>query len=259
MGLALYRQTFLTADYLSRHPDEELYIRKLRDAIDELTRIVERCIKLHGELCPEEMLQFHETLERFFQKNFHDEIQRLPSETSGTPMGSPNGYAHTRATRSPTSTAPSARETPRTLNSSPSSRGGSRGAMAVSRGAPSLYASSHLSQPYSDASTIHAQPHTQTPLQKNLAHLARHGMNGMSLTSDVGSSSSATPAPHHAKSPSSSDPALIVGSPTGAQNGYPVSTFSRGTSLAGAANSISERLSRFGSILRRERQGSHPH
>jgi dedicator of cytokinesis protein 3 len=43
MGLALYRQTFLTADYLSRHPDEELYIRKLRDAIDELVQLHVLC------------------------------------------------------------------------------------------------------------------------------------------------------------------------------------------------------------------------
>jgi dedicator of cytokinesis protein 3 len=199
------------------------------------------------------MLQFHETLERFFQKNFHDEIQRLPTEPSDTSVGSPNGYVQTRAVRSPTSTARSAREAPRTVTSSPSSKRGSRNAMAVGRGAPSLYAPSHLSQPYSDVSTVHAQPHAQTPLQKNLAHLVRHGMNGMSLVTEGVDSSPPATTPHHARNSSSSDPALIVGNPTGSQLGYSVSTLSRNASLAGAANSIGERLSRFGSILRRER------
>lgn len=43
MGLALYRQTFLTADYLARHLDQEPYVRKLRDAIDDLVHIHSLC------------------------------------------------------------------------------------------------------------------------------------------------------------------------------------------------------------------------
>ena len=67
-------------------------------------RLIDQCLRLHEELCPAEMLPFHESesshllplvspylwghsaLVRFFRKNFHDEIQRLsssnPSETN---------------------------------------------------------------------------------------------------------------------------------------------------------------------------------
>src|SRR6266540_2633316 len=40
-------------------------------------KAIDECLKLHGLLCPPEFFQFHETLVKFFKKNFHDEIRRL--------------------------------------------------------------------------------------------------------------------------------------------------------------------------------------
>ena len=50
---------------------------RLRGAIDKQVRAIDRCMKLHAVLCPQEMQPFHETLERFFQKNFSGLSLRL--------------------------------------------------------------------------------------------------------------------------------------------------------------------------------------
>ncbi|KIM29799.1 hypothetical protein M408DRAFT_328621 [Serendipita vermifera MAFF 305830] len=80
-GVPIYRDSFLRTDYLARNPSQEPLLQKLRTAIDEQTRVIDRCLKLHGNLCAPEMMSFHETLLRFFRQNYHDEIQRLPQET----------------------------------------------------------------------------------------------------------------------------------------------------------------------------------
>ncbi len=48
-------------------------------------RIIDSCLKLHGRLCPPEMLAFHATMEKFFFKNFAEEIQRLPVDSTPEP------------------------------------------------------------------------------------------------------------------------------------------------------------------------------
>lgn len=47
--------------------------------------MISSCLKLHGQMCPPEMLTFHATLEKFFHKNFADEIQRLSMDSSPEP------------------------------------------------------------------------------------------------------------------------------------------------------------------------------
>ena len=47
--------------------------------------MIDSCLKLHGQLCPQEMLAFHTTLENFFYKNFAEEIQRLSVDASPEP------------------------------------------------------------------------------------------------------------------------------------------------------------------------------
>lgn len=47
--------------------------------------MIDSCLKLHGQLCPPEMLAFHATLEKFFYKNFADEIQRLSVDSTPEP------------------------------------------------------------------------------------------------------------------------------------------------------------------------------
>ncbi|EMD32101.1 hypothetical protein CERSUDRAFT_59129 [Gelatoporia subvermispora B] len=81
-GIGTYRQTFLTGDYVLRHPDRADQVDKLREAIDEQVRMIHGCLRLHEQLCPPEMLSFHRTLEKFFRKNFQEEIQRLGLDSS---------------------------------------------------------------------------------------------------------------------------------------------------------------------------------
>ena len=47
--------------------------------------MIDSCLKLHGQLCPPEMLAFHATLEKFFHKNFADEIRRLSVDSTPEP------------------------------------------------------------------------------------------------------------------------------------------------------------------------------
>ena len=45
-------------------------------------RVIDSCLRLHGQLCPPEMTTFHGTMEKFFRKNFAEEIQRLAMDGS---------------------------------------------------------------------------------------------------------------------------------------------------------------------------------
>ena len=233
------------------------------------------------------MLPFHGTLENFFQRNFHEEITRLALEDT-----SPTSRRSMRST--------SAREVPSAASGSassiagPSDKRGSR-AMTLGRSGPSLYANARLSQLYGPSSSpqhglhfdvnggivpngmgmnpasarrdVDSQP---TPLQRNLAQLARNGIPGMSsalisgasLNSPIAVNGAATTesldmSRGQSKSPLGTERPLLVGKPsiasftTASPKGgkqYQQSTLSRNASVA---NSISGRLSRFGSILRK--------
>ncbi|QRW21720.1 hypothetical protein RhiXN_06709 [Rhizoctonia solani] len=83
-SVTLFREVFMGGDYLASHPDSAQSIHQLKAAIDNQVRLIDQCLALHEELCPAEMLPFHETLVRFFRKNFHDEIQPKPQTTSRT-------------------------------------------------------------------------------------------------------------------------------------------------------------------------------
>ena len=76
-GVSLYREAFVSPVYLIENPDRSDQVQRLREAIEEQVQTIDACLKLHKELCPPEMMPFHETLERFFRKNFLDEIRRL--------------------------------------------------------------------------------------------------------------------------------------------------------------------------------------
>lgn len=164
-GVASFRQAFLTGAYAARFPDREEQIEKLRAAIDDQVRVIDGCLKLHGQLCPPEMLAFHHTLETFFRKNFNDEIQRLAVEAApadpaarlayGPGTGGGGGLPAHLSVIERRSLEPAL-----DLGHAPLS------------GAPSL-------APREDGSPIDGPPSKQTPLQRGLAHLARHGFNGV--------------------------------------------------------------------------------
>lgn len=159
--------------------------------------------------------------------------------------------------------------------------------MTLGRGGPSLYVSSHLSQLYGD-SGMPTSPHAlrfdssgavvngaaapsrqdmdqPTPLQKNLAQLARGGIPGMStaLLSGAAVTNGASPVegPDHlgrlrasTRSSAGNEPVLankpsMASFATSSPSPYQGSTLSRNASVA---NTISGRLSRFGSMLGRK-------
>ncbi|GJJ06217.1 hypothetical protein Clacol_000407 [Clathrus columnatus] len=176
-GVPYYRSTFLRPDYLDLHPDRVEFVQKLREAIDGQARVLDACLKLHGQICPQEMLPFHETLERLFQKNFSEEIIRLPLESvadvkefpepifpaSYTPGSLQNNLLRERSE----SSFPE-----RSVISSPIHGGKSTPALTPVSPTASYNA---LSVNANDSGR-----RQQTPLQRHLAHLARYGMTGVS-------------------------------------------------------------------------------
>ncbi|GAA5897476.1 guanine nucleotide exchange factor DCK1 [Sporobolomyces salmoneus] len=81
-GVPHYRQIFLDPAFVSTLPNWQTpIIRQLETAIDEFVVTLARCLKLHASICPREIQPFHETLERFFERSFSEELSRLPSST----------------------------------------------------------------------------------------------------------------------------------------------------------------------------------
>ncbi|KAI9456498.1 C2 domain in Dock180 and Zizimin proteins-domain-containing protein [Lactarius psammicola] len=164
-GIASYRIPFLMPGYVIRYPDRGESIEKLRAAVDEQVRIIDSCLRLHGQLCPPEMLEFHETLEKFFRKNFHEEIQRLsfeiPAERAfASSLSRPyHSYASSLTSIVPSSSSASTTRAPFAI--------------------PPLQLPSSAAQP--------------TRLQKHIAHLARHGMNAVASGPGEGVVDSAVP------------------------------------------------------------------
>ncbi|KAI5478526.1 hypothetical protein MNV49_005055 [Pseudohyphozyma bogoriensis] len=91
-GIPMYRKAFYGPDFIAANPDRAVIVEKLQSAIDDLVLVISRCMKLHSALAPDPMLPFHETLERFFEKNFGEEISRLPTDAYEPtfPAGSPS-------------------------------------------------------------------------------------------------------------------------------------------------------------------------
>ncbi|KAF5370873.1 hypothetical protein D9758_002073 [Tetrapyrgos nigripes] len=243
-GIPSYRRTFFSPDYVTRYPDRAELMDKLRTAV----RVLDMCLKLHGQLCPPEFMPFHETLEKFFRKNFKEEIRRLGLEDgSDTVTISPSVMSGGVPQRSQYQTS-LYDGTAQTMNTSASSiRHGpfNLAPVNLSRGlgsAPPL-------SPQSPTMTEGQHPSVkQTPLQRHLAHLARHGINGVSsapvdLQNGGGSDSLSVESAH----------ASFVNVATGvgmhsaaATSGASVAT--SGVGSLGSFGSLRGRFSRFGSL-----------
>lgn len=124
------------------------------------------------------MLEFHETLERFFHKNFHEEIQRLsfeiPAERAVASSQSLPYHSHTSSLIDATSIVPSS-----------SSVSTTRVPFSIP---PLQLPGSHITPPQleSPLASFASSAGQPTRLQKHIAHLARHGMNAVaSGPSDV--------------------------------------------------------------------------
>ncbi|KAF7321412.1 hypothetical protein MKEN_00661700 [Mycena kentingensis (nom. inval.)] len=237
-GIAAYRQTFFDPEYVARYPERSELVEKLKAAIDEQVVVIDHCMKLHGQLCPPEFVPFHETLEKFFRKNFRDEIIRLnldvPDPTSPSYAArQPSQYASSpyeqSVKRSLTSTVSTTK--PRAPFFIPPLQLGT----PVMTPAPT--------SPRSPVSPPDVGPPKQTPLQRHLAHLARHGINGVSSApGDIGGSDSLS-----AESPHNSF--VNVGNGVDSVSGAKMSGASVATSKSFTSfGSLKGRFSRLGSL-----------
>ncbi|KAF7362005.1 hypothetical protein MVEN_00545700 [Mycena venus] len=239
-GVAAYRQSFFDPEYIARNPERAEVVERLKAAIDEQVVVIDHCMKLHGHLCPPEFIPFHETLEKFFKKNFRDEIRRLGLETASDPISPslgpratsqyPSSTYEQSVKQSVTSSASTTR--PRVPFFIPPLQLG-RPVMSP----PPMSPRSPMSPP--DV----APPAKQTPLQRHLAHLARHGINGVSSApGDTGGSDSLS-----AESPHNSF--VNVANGVHAVPGAKVSGASVATSKSFTSfGSLKGRFSRFGSL-----------
>ncbi|KAJ3713330.1 cytoplasmic protein [Lentinula raphanica] len=242
-GVAAYRQLFFNSEFVARNPDQIELVEKLRTAVDEQVRIIDSCLRVHGNLCPPEFIPFHETLERFFRKNFREEIHRLGiEEVSDTITKSPSLKSHTTVN-------PQSQYQPSEYNGS---IGRSLSLSSVRRLVlPPLHLGRTLSPPpLSPISPVQSEaplePSKQTPLQRHLAHLTRHGIIGVASgppDAQNGSDSLSAESPHE------SFVNVVNGiHPVQSQNsGASMTTSNFGGSL-GSLGSLKGRLSRFGSL-----------
>ncbi|KAH7908606.1 hypothetical protein BJ138DRAFT_1157281 [Hygrophoropsis aurantiaca] len=233
-GVAAYREIFFDPDYLVKFPERAVLVERLSNAISDQARVIDSCLKLHGQLCPTEMLPFHETLEKFFRKNFADEIHRLASDHN---FSRPSASSYPVSARSQDQVSRSDQTSfQRPLSPAESQQSFSMPPMSLGhqdRPQPISPQSSHRNQMYSESPS----GSKQNPLRNHLAYVARHGINGLAsgLRETAGSESGAG---------SPRDSLVTVGN--GASAG--MSGASVVMSTVGSMNSIKGRFSRLGSL-----------
>lgn len=185
-------------------------------------------------------MPFHETLEKFFKKNFREEIRRLGLEVAESSAISPSYRSGNGTAQSQSSLYEQSLQ--QTMSSTSTRRPFFIPPLQLGRRVMTPPPES----PRSPSSPVEAAPPIkQTPLQRHLAHLARHGINGVSSApGDIGGSDSLS-----AESPHNSF--VNVGN---GMNGMPPAQLS-GVSLAnstmgsmGSLSSLKGRFSRFGSL-----------
>jgi hypothetical protein len=234
------------------------------------------------------MLAFHSTLENFFQRNFHEEITRLALEATSTTAR--RSMRSTSAREVPTTAGSGSTSSITGAGDKRASRAMTLGrggpSLYANAHLSQLYGAGSNSphglhfdvnggivpngagvNSASARGDLDSQP---TPLQRNLAQLTRSGIPGMSsalisgalanspiavngaatvdsLNMSRGQSKSPLGAEHPSLAGKPSIASFATASPKGGKQ-YQQSTISRNASLT---NTISGRLSRFGSILRK--------
>lgn len=232
-GIGAYREEYLSGDYVQRYPERAEEVEKLRNAIDEQVRVIYDCLQLHGELCPSEMMTFHGTLEKFFRKNFQEEIHRLAVDVAS--LSRDLDYA------------PSLRSRP--LPQPERQMRPSLGVVPVQggflTGSPVLSPASSRSQQENIQFSGEMPQAKQTPLQQRLAHLVRHGFNGVASGPGdiVGADDISEESPR--------DSFINTGAAMATLSGAASFT----TSTMGSIGSIRGRLSKFSSLNFARRDG----
>lgn len=259
-GIASYRDLFFRPDYTARYPERAELVDKLHTAIDDQVcfafsnfcgtipdnyqvRVIDSCLKLHGHLCPPDFVPFHETLEKFFKKNFQEEIRRLAVDgLSGSISPSID------APESPYQSSLYEQSLQRTMSTTSTARG-NHALPPLQLGHPTA-----ISVPYplqSPTNTKNIPPaQKQTPLQRHLAYLARHGFSGVSSApgENGGADSLSVESPRNS--------IVNVGNVIHSSSGAQVSGASVVTTHTSSLGSFKGRLSRLGS-LSFGRRGNH--
>ncbi|KAL1743069.1 hypothetical protein HDZ31DRAFT_41774 [Schizophyllum fasciatum] len=231
-GIQAYKDMFLNADYRHRNPDRAESLAKLQTAVDEQLRMIDACLRLHGQMCPPEFISFQSTLESFFKRNFGDDIHRLnldvtPAVPRSRSLDVRDSYE--QSLRPSTSTV----STMRAFVIPP-----------LNLGRP-LVSPAPMS-PSSSASPADA-PVQQTPLQRHLAHLARHGIHGVA-SAPADAARSATFSSESLQASFMLSGGALNGAPSG--GGAQTSGMSVAASTMGSRsyNSLKGKFSRFGSL-----------
>lgn len=180
------------------------------------------------------MHSFHDTLEKLFRKNFQEEIRQLGADRPSDHPASPGSRNH----HLPASPSQASLHEQQSLKRS----------MSSSTTRPSyLVPPPHVGLP---ATPRGERPTSfkQTPLQRHLAHLARHGITGVSSgPGNNGDSASISAGSPH-------DSFVNVG------NGIPAAPLSNASvsisNLGSSVGSLKGRFSRFGSLNFGRRGGS---
>lgn len=189
------------------------------------------------------MLEFHETLEKFFRKNYHEEIQRLsfeiPAERAGTSSLSRPYHSYTSSLTDAPSIVPS-------TNSSAST---TRAPFSIP---PLQLPGSQITPPQSPLATFVSSASQPTRLQKHIAHLARHGMNA--VASGPGEGVSTDPGMPRSDTLSVTSPQGSFVNVTGAPE--PSSTNSGASIMGSISGSFKKgRFSRLGTLSFARRDG----
>jgi dedicator of cytokinesis protein 3 len=274
-GIASYRQLFFNPEYLDQHPERAELVDQLRAAIEEQVHVIDNCLRLHGLLCSPEFIPFHETLMKFFRKNFRDEIRKLVVDDGTDSLMSPNGPQrfpdgpYTPST--PYDTYPGSVSLSRSFSTSSSQRNNTyvipplqlgKNTLTPPPGSPAGAAHNILGS----GSSQQLPPTKQTPLQRHLAHLTKHGINAVSsspgqMPADDGSSP--TESPHNSfvnvgNGSSNGIQGTLIG---GAHSTTQVSSGATSTAGSymgsiGSFGSLRGRFSRFGSLNFGRRNGN---
>ncbi|KAH7923945.1 hypothetical protein BV22DRAFT_1035772 [Leucogyrophana mollusca] len=234
-GIAAYRDIFFDPDYLVKFPGRAELVERLGNAMGEQARVIDGCLKLHGQLCPPEMLPFHETLEKFFHKNFAEEIRRLAGEhdfsrpsASSYPMTARSQDQASRYDQHSLQRSMSISSSQRSFTAPPLSLGHQDRPQPVS---PQSSWGNYNQMDNSSSSK-------QNPLRNHLAYVARHGINGLATgLRETGGSDSGAGSPR--------DSLITVGN--GATGGG-LSGASVAMSTVGSMSSLKGRFSRLGSL-----------
>ena len=180
--------------------------------------MIDSCLRLHGLLCPPVFTPFHEQLVRFFKKNFRDEIRRLAVDSSQlqhdpTSPLSPSSSVSAGNLKRTLSTTSSVRNgtgwgagRAMTMMTPPLESddleqddrdrdSGGRWDYSTARNGSDIISVDHMHHTHhrdragssaaagvkpSASGSASGSTSTQTPLQRHLAHLAKHGIHAVS-------------------------------------------------------------------------------